>query len=394
MAVNVPGEMVTLPVMLRNYGYHNAVIGKLHFLAHSNRDHRDIHPPYGFHHLEISDEPGCYEDAYRAWVKRKDPEQLDYVSLGLPPASEIWYRMTGFHDKIKHPERVIDKSYEFRGKSEFTHSAFVGEQTIEYIKSHKNDTFFCFSGFYSPHPPFVAPREFMDLYNVQDMPIPDYPAEMDRRRTDDYFSDGQVKSAYLGYYAMISEVDFWIGKIIKTLKELEIYDNTIIIFTSDHGDWMGDHFQYGKGYWAPDVISRVPLIFRVPEALGGVKGKQAGDIVECVDILPTILELAGIPVPPFVQGSLLPVIKTLNTYEGDGLGLCEYHGWKSLRMDGFRYVVKTNEEERLYDLEKDPWEYNNVACNPEYADKLTEARKLLIQRMIKIEQPLRLEWVY
>ena len=71
MGVPVPEHTVTLPRLLRNYGYTSANIGKLHFLPHANRDHREIHPAYGFDHLEISDEPGCYEDAYRAWVRRR-----------------------------------------------------------------------------------------------------------------------------------------------------------------------------------------------------------------------------------------------------------------------------------------------------------------------------------
>ncbi|HET7772054.1 MAG TPA: sulfatase-like hydrolase/transferase, partial [Chloroflexota bacterium] len=83
MGVPVPEDTLTLPRMLKPYGYRCANVGKLHFLPHANRDHREPHPRYGFDQLEISDEPGCYEDAYRAWVKRKAPEYLDAVSPGL-----------------------------------------------------------------------------------------------------------------------------------------------------------------------------------------------------------------------------------------------------------------------------------------------------------------------
>ena len=85
MGVPVPETLPALPRLLRNYGYASANIGKLHFLPHANRDHREPHPDYGFDHLEISDEPGCYEDAYRAWVRRKAPQQLDSISVGLAP---------------------------------------------------------------------------------------------------------------------------------------------------------------------------------------------------------------------------------------------------------------------------------------------------------------------
>ncbi|PIX48616.1 MAG: hypothetical protein COZ57_05025 [Armatimonadetes bacterium CG_4_8_14_3_um_filter_66_20] len=394
MAVTVPEDTVTLPAMLRNYGYHNALIGKLHFLPHSNRDHREVHPAYGFHHLELSDEPGCYEDAYRAWVRRKAPDQLDFVSLGLPPVTEHWQRLLGVRDGIRHPEREARKARPFPGRSDVTQAAFVGEQTIEYLRRHKDDTFFCFAGFYSPHSPWVAPQEFLDLYDPADVPIPTFPPDMDAKRTADHFSDEELRSVTQGYYAMISEVDHWVGRLLDTLEELGLADNTIVVFTSDHGEWLGEHLRYGKGHWAPDVVSRVPLLFRVPEALGGAAGRRVSDLVECVDLVPTLLRLAGVPIPPQVQGDQLPVPADCTTCEGDSLALCEHHGWRSLRLPGFRYVAEASGVERLYDLDTDPWEYRDVAADPTYAGALADARKALLGRMLRIEQPLTREWPY
>jgi len=85
--IPVPEDTVVLPHLLRNYGYTSANIGKLHFLPHANRDHREPHPSYGFDHLEISDEPGSYDDAYRAWERCQAPNQLDQISVGLPAAT-------------------------------------------------------------------------------------------------------------------------------------------------------------------------------------------------------------------------------------------------------------------------------------------------------------------
>lgn len=204
-----------------------------------------------------------------------------------------------------------------------------------------------------------------------------------------------MRSVTRGYYAMITEVDHWVGQIIRELKALHLYDNTIIVFNSDHGEWLGEHLRYSKGYWAPDVISRVPLIIRIPEALGGEKGTNIKEIVECVDIVPTLLDAAGIPIPGYVQGDILPVRKSRNgKTEGDGLGLCEYHGWKSLRSSRFRYVAEANGKESLFDLNKDPMEYNNVAENATYTEDLCEMRRLLIKRMLNIEAPLPREWPY
>jgi len=394
MAVTVPEETVTLPRILGRYGYHNALIGKLHFTPHSNRDHRVPHPDYGFHHMELADEPGCYEDAYRAWVSKVAPDQLAHISPGLPPAARQWRRVMGISDHIEHPDRLDRGWNAFGGASDVTFSAFVGRQTIEYLKNRRPDPFLCCAGFYSPHSPWIAPQEFLDLYDPADMRLPDFPPDLAQNRPNEAFSDRAIRENTRAYYAMVSEVDHWVGRILETLEEEGLADNTIVVFTSDHGEFMGEHLRYGKGPWAPDVVSRVPLIVRVPEALGGCSGRTVGDIVECVDIVPTLLDAAGIPVPPDVQGDLLPVTERRPQCAGDGLGLTEWHGGRSLRLPGLRYVAMADGSEMLFDLKNDPWEYRNVADDPEYADALCGARKALIGRMIRIEQPLAREWPY
>ncbi|MHC4592735.1 MAG: sulfatase/phosphatase domain-containing protein, partial [Planctomycetota bacterium] len=139
--------------------------------------------------------------------------------------------------------------------------------------------------------------------------------------------------------------------------------------------------------------SRVPLLFKWPAGIAE-PGQNLSQIVECVDVVPTLLACVGIPIPPQVQGDLLPGVTDPGDRAGDGLGLTEHTGWKSLRMDGLRYVATGAGEEFLYDLRQDPWEYSNVAGEPEYASALAEARKALIARMIRIEQPLPRTWPY
>jgi arylsulfatase A-like enzyme len=399
MAVTVPESTLTLQKILSRYGYRNGLIGKLHYLAHSNRDHRDPHPAYDFHHMELSDEPGCYEDAYRAWVRRKAPEALDHISLGLPPAGEFWRKGSGYADDIKHPERfnsggVVRRTYVHKAPSHLTQAAFVGEQTMEFLAQNKDTPFFCFSGFYSPHSPWVVPQEFLDLYDPQKLPIPAFPPEIEAQRSDGRCSDRELRDIVHGYYAMVSEVDAWVGRILDTLDELGLADSTIVVFSSDHGEWLGEHLRYGKGYWAQDAISRVPLIVKVPQALGGAAGVHFPDIVEGVDVVPTLLDAAGIQIPPEVQGDLLPVLALRPICAGDGLGLTEHAGWKSLRFEHYRYVAEASGTERLYDLDSDPSEYANLADLPEHAGLLSRARKLLLTRVLRIEQPLRKEWAY
>lgn len=409
MGVPVPPETITLPRMLGPYGYVSANIGKLHFLPHANRDHRASHPAYGFDQLEIADEPGLYEDAYRAWVRRKAPDQLDYVSLGLPPAAETWNRTLGLQDTVVHPaERFPKRALPFRGRSDVTHTAFVAEQTIEFIGRQGDRPWLCVAGFYSPHAPWVAPREFLDLYDPARLRLPRFPAEIEARRGQPVpgtphdsaavtsASDDELRAARHGYYAMVSEVDHHVGRILTRLDELGLTEDTIVVFTSDHGEWLGEHLRYGKGYPGDDAVSRVPLTIRWP---GGIAqpGRTNPAVVEAIDVVPTLLEAAAIQVPPHLQGqSLLPLLTGNGavTEHDRGGALMEHAGWKNLRTERYRYLIEAGGKEALYDLEGDPGEYADVAADPDYADVLSALRGLLLQRLIERERPLPRIWPY
>lgn len=393
MGVPVPVATATLPTLLRAYGYVSANIGKLHFLPHANRDHRAPHPQYGFDHLEISDEPGCYEDAYRAWVRRKAPEQLDFISVGLPPAAEVWRQTMGEGDQIVHPAaRSLKGVRAFPGRRDVTHSAFVAEQTMEFISRQSDGPFLCVAGFYSPHSPWVAPQEFLDRYDPRTFTLPAFPPEVDAQRSATHFSDEELRVARHGYYAMISEVDHHVGRILAHLDACGLRDDTIVIFTADHGEWLGEHLKYGKGYPAPDCVSRVPLVVRWPEQVR-TPGRTIGRLVEAVDVVPTLLEWSGIQRPPFLQGTPLPLERGL----GSGTrrsALTEGAGWKALRTDGYRYVAHANGRELLFDLAHDPGEYRDVAGDATYREVLADVRGHLLTRLLAMERPLARTWTY
>lgn len=391
MAVSVPEDLVTLPHLLRNYGYATANIGKLHFLPHANRDHREIHPAYGFDHLEISDEPGCYEDAYRAWVRCKAPEQLDNISVGLPPATVTWQKIMGIQDGIKHPSVREPRTSAFPAPSHLTHTAFVAEQTMEYLRKHREGPFMCIAGFYSPHSPWVAPQEFLDMYDPDKLTLPRFPAHINVKR-DERFSDTALRIARQGYYAMISEVDHHVGRILACLQELGIAENTIVLFTSDHGEYLGEFLRFGKWFPGEDCISRVPLIVRWPNGLNTV-GETISHIVEAVDVVPTLLQWAGIPLPAQLQGTPLPTSNDKNARTKRS-ALLESSQGKSLRTEQFRYVVRTDGREELYDMSKDLGEYFNVADQAAYAEALSDMRAELIRRLLQIERPIPRTWPY
>jgi arylsulfatase A-like enzyme len=391
--VTLPEDVETLPAMLSNYGYTTANVGKLHFLPHANRDHRERHPEYGFDHLEISDEPGPYADAYRAWVEKKDPDALDEVSVGLPPATEVWHDQMGREDGIEHPdERFPKRPVPFGADAGLTHSAFVAEQTETFVRDHVDDRFFCSAGFYSPHSPWVVPGRDLDRYDPAELSVPEFPEEWDARRDGERFTDEELRRARHGYYAMVSEVDRHVGRLLDTLETLGIAEETVVIFTSDHGENLGDHLCYGKGWPGRDPVSRVPFMIRWPETLDP---GETDDFVELVDLVPTILDACGIQRPPHLEGeSLLPVFR--GERAGRDSALMESYEGKSLRTDGFRYGVEPDGSELLYDIDADPGEYHNVADDPDYEDALAAHRTELLRRVTELDIATQrpLDWSY
>ncbi|MCC7492969.1 MAG: sulfatase-like hydrolase/transferase [Fimbriimonadaceae bacterium] len=394
MGVPVPPDTLTLPRMLRPYGYRTANLGKLHFQPHANRDHRAPHPDYGFDELVLSDEPGVYEDAYRAWVRAMAPDQLPHLSVGLPPATAVWYRQMGLRDSVPHPSeggRFDTKGPRaFPGDERYTHSAFVGEMTCQFLRQQDPRTpFLCIAGFYSPHSPWVAPQRWLEAYDPARLRLPSFPPEVEARRGGD-FDDHHLRGARQGYYAMVSEVDAQVGRILATLEQQGLAEETLVVFTSDHGDWLGEHLRYGKGYPGDDGCTRVPLLLRWPG--GGQAGSVVDHLVEHVDVLPTLLQAAAVQPPPSCQGR--PLQDLLAGGAARGSALCEHHGWKSLRTATHRYLVHADGRELLYDLSAEWGDYRDVAADPGQAAALSEHRGRLAVRLLQQEQPLERTWPY
>jgi arylsulfatase A-like enzyme len=225
--VTVPEETPTLATFLSNYGYRTGNIGKLHFLPHANRDHMDPHPFYGFDSLVISDEPGCYEDAYRAWARNRAPAQMDNISLGLPPARATWERQMGSED-IVHPEREKKCAIPFAADDDLTHTAFVADETMRFISENRNQPFMAIAGFYSPHSPWITPQRFLDMYDPAELSLPEIPEEWNNPAGRAPITEEELRSVRQGYYGMISEVDHHVGRILDHLDANDLTDNTAI----------------------------------------------------------------------------------------------------------------------------------------------------------------------
>lgn len=387
--IPLPESEMTIADYLKSYDYQCAQIGKLHFLPHTNRNHLDPHPNYGFDSLIVSDEPGCYDDSYIKWVESKADDQVDKVRVGLPSEGKVY----GQPVYSRH-ERSPHQPYAFEGDDSLTHSCFVKDEVCRYIRNHRSSgqPFFVIAGFYAPHAPINPPQKYIDMYNIDDMPLPHRSREDDAlmerllgKTWNDKLKDideRKWREIYASYLALTTHVDDCVGDILDELKDIE--EETLIIFTSDHGEYLGDHGRVHKGMPGHDCIINVPLIMKYK---GKIKeGLRINELCEAVDIVPTILDYACIQKPHFLNGiSLKPIIENKISKTKDCI-IVEYispmrFNETTIRTQQYKYYCNSNNLEILYDLANDPLELYDISQQLEYQNILSMMRLEMIKKL-------------
>jgi arylsulfatase A-like enzyme len=268
----------------------------------------------------------------------------------------------------------------------------VASEAVDFIRSRarKDDRFFAIAGFYAPHAPLNPPSRFVDMYDTADLPLP----MMSTRENRLGLSDDEWRKVKAYYYALISHVDDQIGNILAALDETGVREHTIVIFTSDHGEHLGDRGQIQKGPPGFDSCAHVPLIVSYPGTIPA--GQRKRELIEAVDVAPTILDYCGVQTPPQFQGrSFRPLLQGGDYGERTSVFI-EHRvpfqtSWKTVRTHEHKYCVSNLGEELLFDLRSDPAELENVVRAPEHQDVLQAMREELIRRWFDVEKqyPLR-----
>lgn len=255
--------------------------------------------------------------------------------------------------------------------------------------------FFLSVGSHRPHTPLIAPKKYLDMYDPATIPLPMAPPEKDRGisdvahkfgRSSDIFTqkpatDQQAREAVAAYYACVSMVDAGVGRILDTLEEEGLADNTIVVFLGDHGFHLGEHALWSK-YTLFEQSRRAPLIVRAPGAAGN--GQVCRRLVEFVDIMPTLGELSTLEMPTNLEGiSFVPLLENPGQPWKKG-AFSEFAQGKRINRavvtDRYRYAEWPYKGEviaELYDLKEDPWETVNVVDDLKYADIRKEMAGLL-----------------
>ncbi|MEO0417056.1 MAG: sulfatase-like hydrolase/transferase, partial [Verrucomicrobiota bacterium] len=252
-----------------------------------------------------------------------------------------------------------------------------------WMTEHKDQPFFMAVGFFRPHTPFVAPKKYFDLYPLESIQLPYAPADDREDIPVPGFAHNcplphynlpheQLVKATQAYYACVSFIDAQVGRLLASLKELDIDQNTIVVFWSDHGYHLGEH----AGIWQKRTLfeesAQAPLIIRSPHATGN--GAACERIVEFIDIYPTIAASAGLPIPPHCSGRDLTPLLTDPTQQWNGEGITQILRpadsrletqvmGRSIRTHRWRYTDWAEGEAgvELYDHHADPNEFRNLA---------------------------------
>ncbi|MFG2675266.1 arylsulfatase [Streptomyces sp. NPDC048445] len=372
---------VSLPRELGRAGYQTMAIGKMHVWPERSR--------IGFDDVLL-------HDGYLHFARRRDKRDLREVDDYLP-----WLR--------KQPGATADEDYTDNGldcntvvarpwdKPESLHPTnWAAAEAVNWLyRRDPTRPFFLYLSFHRPHAPLDPPQWAFDQYvggEPSDPIVGDWTADWDEFRRDGAAdalvgrqSDDVHHRAKAGYYGHMSHIDQQINRFLDALGEHGLRDNTVVVFVSDHGDMMGDHDMYRKGY-AYEGSAHVPLIVSAPAGTGPAGG-VVDQVTELRDVMPTLLDLAGVPVPEGVDGrSLAPYLRG----EAAPGWRASLHGEHAILGQSCQWVTDGRQKfvwlsgkgnEQFFDLTEDPHEEHNLVNDPAREEEVARWRQLLVNAL-------------
>ncbi len=394
----LPEDEVMFPERLQWLGYTTALFGKLHVSSHMlERDVR--HPHDGFDIYEMCHEPGLNMESkyqsYAGWLKERNPE--------------VYAEMK---EKVRMKHVPADCHM----------SCWAAEMTADFITGYEDKKpFFCKMSVFDPHGPYDDyPLSAEELLSKNSIPDADErtadreAVEINRERCGGYMSDsktsGQIRDIRYGYHASIAFLDQQIKKVMDALEQKGITENTLVVFTSDHGDMLGDHRLFEKGAFVYDPCTKVPLLMRWP---GHIEpGSRIDNVVQNIDIAATILSAAGMDKDE-IHRAMPDAFNICPLFHGDSSkarpeAFCAYRTTGVIKgrtyfdpelnitmvCDGqYKYSLWHGEgtdsaecNEELFDLKADPLELHNLYELPGYQEVKLRLRASVDEFLAKEEQ--------
>lgn len=374
------GYSIEMPQALRDAGYYTCGIGKMHW--HPQRN------PHGFHKL-ILDESGReltvdFRSDYRAWLASVAPH-VDPDITGLT-----------FNDYRAWPYKLPEEYHPTR---------WTGDVAANFISAYQRpEPFFLKVSFARPHSPYDPPQRWWDRYRDSALPgarVGRWASKFAPRSDESpniWHGDmgpEQVRTSRQGYYGAVSFIDEQIGRILSALEQTGQLENTLILYTSDHGDMTGDHHLWRKSY-AYEPSANIPMIIRWPNgALSNERGRTIAQPVEIRDILPTFLDAARASGAEGLDGtSLLSLIADKRTKWRDAIDLehdvCydASNHWTAMTDGRSKYIFHAQTgEEQFFDLRDDPYELVDLAADGGSKRRVNEWRDRMIEHLAERGEP-------
>lgn len=368
VAQRYPYEM---PRAMADAGYHTCAIGKLHYTPQRNT--------HGYH-TALLDESGRSESIdfrsdYRSWFYSQAPN-LNPDETGI-----------GWNDYPAKPYVLPERLHP---------TTWTADCAVNFLKTYaSHQPFFLKVSFARPHSPYDPPSRWFNKFADRDLPqahLGKWASRWEQKSSQDpslWHGDlgaKQVRESRQGYYGSVSFVDEQIGRVLETLEQRGLMENTLIVYTSDHGDMTGDHNLWRKSY-AYEGSAKIPMLIRWPKGLGPEnRGQVRPEPVELRDIFATFLDTAGIEPSRKIDGESM-----LRLVNGKSAGWREFidlehdvcygpdNHWSALTDGKVKYIFHARDgQEQLFDLKRDPGELHDLSGEL----PSTELLRLWRERMI------------
>lgn len=374
----LPNGYATFPKLLKAIGYHTTAVGKMHLTP----TYHDV----GFEKMILSEQngEGRFEDDYHTYLMEKNlvdcMDLTDQVDQYRNKASQNYFDNFGAFESDLNVEN---------------HStSWVTRQALNDIeKWDKNSSNLLMVGYVKPHHPFDPPAPYSTMYDPDSLTLldgytEDVP-EIDYKNHQGFFdhkslSKQRLQRIMANYYGSITQIDDNIGEIIDALKAKDLYDNTLIIYTSDHGEYLGYHHMLLKGNFLYDPLAKIPLIIKYPNSVRS--GIVDDKISENIDLCSTVLACCDIEQADSMCGIDLADDNSSRDFafsEGQyGTDKCPCYGYM-IRTKAYKLIVTGSLENAMFfDISKDKNELHNEINNPIYSVEIARLKNMLIEKML------------
>lgn len=360
----------TLAGSLRDGGYQTKLIGKLHLQPYGKR--------FGFEHQELSDAPMEHrEDAYNRWLKDVHGRRGVDANRAHGVDPNGWIGRPGYL------------------REEETHTWWCMERAIAFLEHERDPTapFFLNVSLFDPHPPLVPPAWYYQRYIERALPDPvigdwaEDPGCVPGQRPAAWrvhLDQQSMRCCRAAYYATVNFIDDQVGRLLQFLQRQGLLHDTLVVFTSDHGEMLGDHHLFRK-CWPYEASSRVPYLVAPPASWGVTPGRSDA-AVGLQDVMPTLLDAAGLDVPAACTGrSLLPVMRGEQERVREALHIEDsgtyesVDGYHALIDERWKYIwYSQTGREQLFDLASDPDESTDLAQRDDADGRLRRWREAMV----------------